>query len=488
MIGKSGWLGAFWGKGKSLLNNLLVVHLASLEALMLVIISDLHLGDGSCGKSISPSAYYLFVDHLREVAYNASWRQDNRYRPIESLDLVLMGDILDPQHSTLWLDTQPGDAVYCRPWTDCTSPAYAAKLRLVTRAILEHNAEGLSLLRQCAAGQLVHLPPAAANGKPDWSAGENIRLPVRIHYMVGNHDWHYHLPGPEFDRIRQEIIEALGLSNPANNFPWELEEHEPLGEIFRRYQAYGRHGDLYDKFNYDAARGRDSATLGDVFAMEMLNRYPLEVSRQLGSDLPPALVDSLRKITNVRPALATPLWIAGQISRSVERASVEKQLKAIWDGLADEFLENEFVRAADKAFHLDVVDALEILVRLSKRASFKRINEIVVWTQQRMWGGEISFAKYALKEPTFENGISRYIVYGHTHHHEVVPLDVEGVPPATAYQIYMNSGTWRSYFTLTAKDPKAQKFVPYQMLSYLIFYQDDQRGGRHFEAWSGAFA
>ena len=38
---------------------------------------------------------------------------------------------------------------------------------------------------------------------------------VRLHYMVGNHDWYYHLPGPAFEAIRQEIVEAFGLSNPA---------------------------------------------------------------------------------------------------------------------------------------------------------------------------------------------------------------------------------------------------------------------------------
>jgi hypothetical protein len=319
------------------------------------------------------------------------------------------------------------------------------------------------------------------------STNEKVKPSVNIYYMVGNHDWHYHLPGLEFDKIRQKIIDAIGLNNPANLFPWEIEELETLCEIFERYQAYGRHGDKYDKFNYDATRGRDSATLGDVFAMEMLNRYPLEVSRELGANLPPPLIDSLRKLTNVRPALATPLWIAAQIRQSVQSATLENKLKAIWDDLGDQFLNIDFVRAADKAFEFDMVDVLEILVHISKRASFKTINDIVVWTHQMMWGGESSYTKFALNEPTFKSGASRYIIYGHTHHHEVIPLDVDGRPPATAYQIYMNSGTWHSYYTLTAKDPKAQKFVPYQMLTYLILYREDQRGGRHFEAWSGTY-
>ncbi|NCP86108.1 hypothetical protein GW829_01905 [bacterium] len=456
---------------------------------MLIIISDLHLGDGTCGKSISPGAFYLFADRLREAAYHTSWRADNVYRPIESIDLVLMGDILDPQHSALWLDTTPGAPDYIRPWSDPQNPRYAKKLAQVTHAILDHNAEGLSVLRQCAQGKTIHIPPADARGRPDYASEEQINLPVRIHYMVGNHDWHYRLPGAAFDAIRQEIIETIGLFNNAPTpFPWEIEESEPLKDLFSRYQAYGRHGDVYDKFNFDREKGRNAATIGDVFAMEMLNRYPLEVERKLSGDLPPAIVDSLRKLTNVRPALATPLWISGQIRQHSTSKSLESELKKIWDNLGHELLALDVVREADKAFQFDAVDALELLLSISRRTSFKTINEVVTWVRQKMWNGELSYTNFALKEPTLLNGSARYIAYGHTHHHEVIPLDSDGLPPTRSYELYMNSGTWHSYYTLTAKDPKAQKFVPYQMLTYLIVYRGDQRGGRHFEAWSGAFA
>ena len=43
---------------------------------MLIIISDIHLMDGTCGKSIQPSAFSLFSDRLQELAMNASWRVD----------------------------------------------------------------------------------------------------------------------------------------------------------------------------------------------------------------------------------------------------------------------------------------------------------------------------------------------------------------------------------------------------------------------------
>jgi len=55
-------------------------------------------------------------------------------------------------------------------------------------------------------------------------------------------------------------------------------------------------------------------------------------------------------------------------------------------------------------------------------------------------------------------------------------------------QLYINSGTWHSYYDLAVKDPSEQKFIPYQTLTYLNFYKDDEREGRHFEAWSGAYS
>jgi hypothetical protein len=453
---------------------------------MLIIVSDIHLGDGTCGRSISPNAFALFSERLRELAYHASFRSDGQYKPLEKIDLVLMGDILDPLHSSLWLDTKAGDADYIRPWSDPSNPLYAAKLQQVTRAILEENQMSVTTLKRIASEEIIRLPPAR-NGVPDFDSREHVPPRVNIHYMIGNHDWFYHLPGKNFDAIRQEMIDAMGLSNPVDNFPWEISEHEPLQDVFARYKVYGQHGDKYDKFNYDRERGRDFATLGDVFAVEVLNRYPVAVAQQFGSELPLAIIDSLRMLTNVRPALATSLWITGQIRQNAGSDALERKLKKIWDQVTDEFLQVDFVREADKAFQFDLVDAMELVVNISKQASFKTINDLMLWIRDKMWEGEISYANHALREKAFLDNSARYIVYGHTHHHEIVPLDAEGEPPYDESQIYFNSGTWRSYYDLAVRDPEAQKFVPYQSMTYLTFYDREERGERHFEAWTGAF-
>ena len=453
---------------------------------MLVIISDVHLGDGTTANSVAPSAFRLFSNRLRETAYFASFRKDGTYRPIDSLDLVLMGDILDPIHSTLWLDTAPGAVNYTRPWTDSYSPHFAPKLDETTQAIIQENKESLETLQRIANGQSVILPPANTRGQPDFDSKERIAIKVRIHYMVGNHDWYYHIPGSAFDEIRRKIIACMGLSNPSTPFPYELEEYPPLSEIMEAYEVFVRHGDYYDKFNFNREKGRDHATLGDVFAMDVCNRYPVEVQNRYGNELPRGIIDSLRRITNVRPTLATPLWISGQIRRYAGSTALETELKKVWDDICEEFLQLDVVREQDKAFKFDIVDVMQLVVKISKRTSFETINDVVVWIRDRLHEGDLSLVEHALREPAFVRNQARFIVYGHTHHHEIIPLDTDGEPPHEQNQLYINSGTWRSYYDLAVKDPREQKFVRYQTLTYLAFYKEDERQGRQFEVWSGA--
>jgi len=74
---------------------------------MLVIISDLHLTDGTSGETIRTGAFRTFRERIRDLAYDASWRSDERYAPIECVDLVLLGDIIDVIRSSRWSEETP---------------------------------------------------------------------------------------------------------------------------------------------------------------------------------------------------------------------------------------------------------------------------------------------------------------------------------------------------------------------------------------------
>ncbi|HSJ88785.1 MAG TPA: hypothetical protein VK909_16350 [Anaerolineales bacterium] len=481
---------------------------------MLVIISDLHLGDGTTAESIPASAFRLFAKRLRQDAHFAAMHNQT-YRPIEELDVILMGDILDPLHSTRWLFpapdsetpnhiTEPGESNYIRPWSNPNDPRFAAKLLEVTEAILEYNKDGLEIFRDLSKGLMINFDTPDDHQGRSFNSTEKIPLLVRFHYMVGNHDWYYHLQGNAFDQIRQKIIDAMGLCNPPTPFPydltdydssqsdlhpnWQRDEYPDIERLFSEYKVFIRHGDCYDHFNFDRERGRDYPTLGDAFTMEVCNRFPEQLKSMPNLNLD--LVNKLRHITNVRPALATPLWVTGQLrnlSLSNKLGGVrESDLKRVWDDLADNFLHLDFVRRADKRFSFDMVDQLELAVKISRAISLEQIDSLVYRLQhQSTSGGDRSFAQFALQEPAFEKNTARYIVYGHTHHHETVPLDYDDIG---GNQIYFNSGTWHMYFDLARKNPTEKKFIPYKALTYITFYKDHEHDERHFETWSGAYA
>ena len=453
---------------------------------MLMIVSDIHLADGTCGNSITPSAFQLFADRLKELACNASQRVDGIYRPVSTLDILMLGDILDPLHSILWLEKGPGEPGYVRPWTDFRLPEFAAKLSDITHAILENNQESIAILKNLTQ-EGVALPPATLHGKMDLHS-RKIPVKVQLHYMVGNHDWYYHLPGPAFDNIRAEIVEAFGLSNLQNPFPHELKESPELSSLLSSFNVYAQHGDMYDSFNFNKEKGRNASSLGDAFAVEILNRFPVEVEQRLGNQLPPSFVESLRELVNVRPALATPLWISSQLRQNNVSPANQKKLKELWDDMSNEFLNINFVQESNIPFKLDAVNGLEMVVHLTDRVSFKTIDSLVVWIRKKFGSGEVTFANHALKEEAFLARKAQFVVYGHTHHYEVVPLDsFPGVIHQTN-QMYINSGTWHTYFDLAINKPEEQKFIPYQVLTYLSFYKEDERQGRRFETWSGSFS
>jgi hypothetical protein len=50
---------------------------------MLIIISDLHLTDGTSGETIQQGAFFLLRERLFSLAYDASWRAPGVYKPLE---------------------------------------------------------------------------------------------------------------------------------------------------------------------------------------------------------------------------------------------------------------------------------------------------------------------------------------------------------------------------------------------------------------------
>ncbi len=454
---------------------------------MLVLISDLHLTDGSSGQTVKQGAFDLFLMRLREAAISASWRADGVYKPVEQVDLVLLGDILDILRSTEWLRQGRGAPGYVRPWDDPQSSLLTARIDSIVQAILRQNAASLKLLQGLSASNALNLPPADSSGQPAGDA-PGVPVPVRIHYLVGNHDWFLHLPGAAYNAIRSRIVAALGLANyPSQPFPHELTEPAAaaVAGALEAHGVFARHGDIFDPYNYSG--NRDRAALGDAVVIDLVTAFSSAVQRELGARLPPDCVAGLREIDNVRPMTVLPVWVDGLLRRTCPDANLRGQVCGVWNQVVDKMLALPFVAAQHCAFHpLDAERKLAMVLKLSKTLMRPVESSAVAWLNVKTGLGSTSYAAYALKESAFRQRLARFVVYGHTHYPEMVAMDnsLSGGRPMP--QIYLNSGTWRPLHQLGHYRPTREAFVEYHSLTYLAFYKGDERGGRGFETWTGA--
>ena len=121
---------------------------------MLVIISDLHLTDGTSGEIIDEKAFRVFRNRVSDMAYDASWRKSGEnsdkssgyYKPIEEINILLLGDIVDMIRSEKWNQEEENNM----PWTKDRGDAFYARLSGITEGILENNKKSFAILRDVA--------------------------------------------------------------------------------------------------------------------------------------------------------------------------------------------------------------------------------------------------------------------------------------------------------------------------------------------------
>jgi len=444
---------------------------------MLVIISDLHLTDGTSGETIKPGAFRAFRESLRELAYDASWRNEKTYSPVDSIDLVLLGDILDVIRSTRWC-AAPAEV---RPWGDQNDVRFSDMVGSITEDVIRNNQESLSILRSLHNPEILSLPPAAEDSGVMVKPPHRVPVPVRIHYLVGNHDWCFHLKGPAHDAIRKMIVDALGLENSPNlPFPHEPFESQVIEKIYRDHRVFARHGDIFDPSNYE--HSRDASSLGDAIVIELLDKFGVVVRQRLGPRLPDACDTGLKEIDNVRPLSIIPIWVDG-LPEDTCTPLITEEVKSIWNELVHEFLELDFVKARPFGSSL----LIKLGFKISSELPMSGLSDVAAWFSSKFGGGRAeSFYPYAMHEKSFIDGWAKFIVYGHTHHYEIVPLQSLPQGNTVTNQIYINSGTWRPVHELARFHPGQKHFVGYHVMSYLAFFKGDERKGRAFESWTGA--
>jgi len=390
---------------------------------MLILVSDIHLTDALHGTAITKGDTFLRF-----------WSRIQEARGKRPAILCFTGDLFDVVRSPQWFDGPS------RPYHE-VSPKLVAVIESIIDAVLIREHEFFTLIRQRV------------------QSGE-----LELRYILGNHDrLLQHAPV-----ARRKIWLAMTGDDRDIDFPQELEFHE--------HGVLAYHGHVSDNINKSPD---GEATIGDAIGSELIVRFPREVRKVVDIEVYPELDD----IDDVRPIYAVPAWVRrqGAIDRSLLRPIGET-----WSGLVEDFFSKPFVKEwqRDKrSFGFDVGKRLRLLLELSTKrimaqAHDQRLTKIYKVIQQ---GFDGKMAAHAAHELARRRGL-RYVVNGHSHFASMVPLGNIGGSPAA----YFNTGTWRTVHQIGYDVGGRPSFLPYDAMTYLVFFPDGDALGRDYEWWTGA--
>ena len=413
---------------------------------MLVIVSDIHLTDGTSGVTIHSGAFKKFALYLKDMAETAKAKE---------VEIVLLGDIIDLIRSDYWLRSD------IRPWSEPRDKDEEGKgLQDYTNKILGRISKKTDNKKS-----MTHLEEFREEMA-------NQGVSTKITYIIGNHDWLIN----RYPETRTKVAGFLGIKNP-NQYKNKMFATEGFWED---YKVFARHGDIYDPFNFD--EDRDASSLGDAIVIDLINEFPERVKDAIDGATDPDLISELREIDNIRPLIDIPLWIHGACRRA-KSPETEKQVKKVWNRLVDAFLKNKFVKKHDRPWRMDVVDALQLVLKISKFFSLK---DMINLPLRKFYKKRGDYVNKAFNEEYVRRNMAEFVVYGHTHHHQVVPLDQVSVPGGILQKTYFNTGTWRRVHEKTAFDEENQEFLSRDVMTFIAFYLKEERGNRRFEVWNGA--
>ena len=461
---------------------------------MLVVISDLHLNDGSAApENISAKAFAIWMAEVLALA---------RHNKAQELVLLYLGDMVDLLRTEYWFYPKAGDPLGAqeietfplehRPWGDRDINLHPDQLSQACRT------RAIEILRKIcleAREQLAYLRGDADGIKSELAA---LGIPIRRFYIPGNHDRLFWVD----PTVRQEMLQALGAKVLPGPRPFEA--------ILPEYGLLARHGHEWDPWNYEACQEKrlpvelqaddyKRVPIGDPITTELLARLPYLVTaslpREISDDVRVQVYEQLRHIEDVRPlskalhwVLVEPASVAAGYDKATQNAIVATMNTAAKQIIAN-FMQIPFVKAwltkHDKwNLGLDEADKLQEIHQWSKVLNIKSLDKILKIAEKFGLTKEDDDSRTADRELAYAAG-TRFCVYGHTHNFRHVPMshtrNLEDL-------VYFNSGTWRPRVA-QARDKKS--FASYKEMTYLVFYRVDEdlgsRGSKSlsYELWNG---
>ena len=178
-----------------------------------------------------------------------------------------------------------------------------------------------------------------------------------------------------------------------------------------------------------------------------------------------------------------PQWIDNELDRTCNSAALRSAVRSIWDRLVDRLLESTAVRSREAWNPVELVDGLaeSLLFRRRMRTGNRPLGSKGLADCFNGAGDPSdSYRRHALAEEKLRSRRANYVVYGHTHQTEFSPLESNSPERQLQVPIYFNTGAWHPVISPTHRSSA-------DTLSFVTFYQQDERSGCPFETWTGSW-
>jgi UDP-2,3-diacylglucosamine pyrophosphatase LpxH len=421
---------------------------------MLVVISDLHFVDGTAGEQDVPWQAFenVFLSDIAELA---------EHNNAKEIKLLLLGDVIDLLRTRKWLETDTED----RPWgknglKDIKEfdPQKGSKTEKhccwILEGIIERNKKTFQLLR---------------GFKKTFEYYFNDKDKVQIIYVPGNHDRLVNF----YPSIRDTVTKVLGLTindKTVNGFPGNNWRFRNAFED-KEYGVFARHGHEFDELNYesrdkDSLEGHYQVPIGDVVTTEFAVRIA-DLLLPVVEELPTSDKDEMKQfiygIDNIRPWTSIPGYLLTKFKKYRE---MRKPVACALCKTFKNVLKIRFARRWFLSHPLRVISDLCHCVIGALRPTF-------LVTSSKDLYAKAANKDYAEKKETFP-----FVLYGHTHSENQVPINHDkGID-----SFYINTGTWRSRIEPTLDQ---EEYVSLKTMTYTIFYAADERPSKCFDIWTG---
>jgi len=454
---------------------------------LLVVVSDLHLTDGSTAIDVDPSAFDLLRAEIESTA---------RQRDAKDLHVVLLGDIFDLVRTSWWHEQEvPAKQ---RPWGGTLDPATGM------------NAETADVERQFGAvlGRILAQPAGRGLLKALEGMGRP-GAPVQVTYVVGNHDRVLN----NFPALRTQIAAALDPAKVTLGFANALSLPE--------YGVLARHGHEWDdnchgwKFLTRVLRkGRPAGrfdpecyqvmAIGEAVTAELMGGLVYHVARRLdpAREEDALVLQNLKDVNNLRPMTEALKWVEwfsasrGGYVRVLRDALLdaldgllESSLAARWNDIKhDIFIWGDltyFLRKARAALRDDgdLHGLGDMLAELDKIKD--KLGAIFGHSLDDLGKG----AEQEFADPSLPGG-TQYVVYGHTHValNHCFHAERGANPGGGAVQMYINTGT---YLPLVERALDGRSYVRSGQMTMLAFFRREEDAVRRaddgptLDLWNG---